>query len=78
MGEVLKHNRNDVRLRDSLSGADRERVVFISIATKWFRHKSVPWHLLHGIQYSAITNASLRQTGANHPCPLHLERFILK
>src|SRR5882762_7130456 len=64
--EVREHRGHDVRLRDSLSFADGQRVIFVGLLLQSRRDKLMPRNSAHSVKNARITNAALCKLRADH------------
>jgi hypothetical protein len=63
---MLEHRGHDVRLRDGLPLANRQRVIFVGVLPKRLRYELVPWHFAHGVKHPPVADAALGNLRANH------------
>jgi hypothetical protein len=62
----LKHNGNDVGLRDGLVVADRKRMIFVGLGTIRFWNKFVAGDAKHGIKDAPVGDTAGSELGIDH------------
>jgi len=72
------HGRHDVRLRNGLATADRQRRIFIRARTNFLRHEFVPRHYSHRAKYGAIRDAATAYLFFDHFSALHGVIFLFR
>jgi hypothetical protein len=75
---MLKHCRDNVWLRDGLSIADGERVIFVGMVTKSFGNELVTRHLSHRLKHPYIADAALRKLQSHHFFALKAEGITVE
>ena len=76
--EVLEHHSHDIRLRDSLSLANRQRMISIGILLESLSDKLMPRHAAHGVEHADVTDTALGKLRAHHFFALRPEIIMLE
>ena len=71
----LSHQRDDVRLRDGLIRADRQRAVLVGELGQLLGREDLAWHRGHRLEHARIAHAAGGDLPLDHALPL--ERPIL-
>jgi hypothetical protein len=71
--QLLRHERYDVWLRNSLTITNRQRAVFITGSSRFRGDKFFPWHFRHCSKYTVVVDSARHQLLLNHLLALGCE-----